>query len=238
MSVKDTTELNASTERTANPPLVSSDLLGRVLVACEYSGTVRDAFAALGWDAWSCDFLPTEKPGNHHQGDVREIINDGWDILVAHPTCTYMTNSGVCWLHKSPERWVKLFEAADFFCEMLESKVPHIAVENPVMHKYAKRLVRARQTQVVQPWMFGHMEGKATCLWLKNLPPLIPTNNVKAEMMKLPINQRQRLHYLPPGPDRWKQRSKTYEGIAAAMANQWTLATRPNVRMSDGGRET
>jgi hypothetical protein len=209
-----------------------NNFLGRVLVACEYSGSVRDAFAALGWDAWSCDFLPTEKPGNHHQGDVREIINDDWDLLVAHPTCTYMTNSGVCWLHKSPERWMKLFEAADFFCEILDSKVPHIAVENPVMHKYAKRLVRHKQTQVIQPWMFGHMESKATCLWLKNLPALLPTENVKSEMMTLPVNQRQRLHYLPPSPDRWKQRSKTYSGIAEAMASQWTAAIKPNLQLT------
>lgn len=123
---------------------------------------------------------------------------------------------------------MKLFEAADFFGELWNANIPHIALENPVMHKYAKRLIGVKQDQVVQPWMFGHMEMKATCLWLKNLPKLVPTKNVKSEMMKLPINQRQRLHYLPPGPDRWKQRSKTYDGIAAAMANQWTLATRPN----------
>lgn len=201
--------------------LNTSKHLGRVLVACEYSGTVRDAFAALGWNAWSCDFLPTEKPGNHHQGDVREIINDGWDILIAHPTCTYMANSGVSWLHKDVKRWQQMFEAADFFCEMLNAPVPHIAVENPVMHKYSKRLVGQQQSQVIQPWMFGHMETKATCLWLKNLPALIPTDNVKAKMMKLPDNQRQRLHWLPPSEDRWKERSRTYVGIAHAMAKQW-----------------
>lgn len=203
--------------------------LGRVLVACEYSGSVRDAFAALGWDAWSCDLLPSERGGQHYQCDVREVLREKWDILIGHPTCTYMSNSGVSWLHKSAERWMKLFEAADFFGELWNADVPHIALENPVMHKYAKRLVGVKQSQVVQPWMFGHMEGKATCLWLKNLPPLIPTNNVKAEMMKLPINQRQRLHYLPPSPERWKERSRTFSGLAKAMANQWTLATRPNV---------
>jgi hypothetical protein len=191
-------------------------------VACEYSGTVRDAFTALGHDAMSCDFLESEKPGRHHQGDVRDVLDAGWDLLIAHPTCTYMSNSGVSWLHKSPERWMKLFDAADFFCELWNAKIPHIAIENPVMHKYAKRLVGARQSQVVQPWMFGHMEGKATCLWLKALPELTETNNVKAEMMKLPINQRQRLHYLPPGPNRWKERSRTFPGIAYAMADQWS----------------
>jgi hypothetical protein len=208
--------------------LASKDLLGRVLVACEYSGTVRDAFASRGWDAWSCDLLPSETPGNHHQCDVREVLAEKWDMMIAHPICTYMTNSGVCWLHKDAERWRKLFDAADFFCELLAAPIPHIALENPVMHKYAKRLVGVKQTQVVQPWMFGHMEGKATCLWLKNLPPLTATNNVKTEMMKLPINQRQRLHYLPPSETRWKERSRTFSGLAEAMANQWTLATRSN----------
>ena len=215
-------ELNAPTR------IESSVLLGRVLVACEYSGTVRDAFAARGWDAWSCDLLPSETPGNHHQCDVREVLAEKWDVMIAHPTCTYMTNSGVCWLHKDAERGRKLFDAADFFCELLAAPIPHIALENPVMHKYAKRLVGVKQTQVVQPWMFGHMEGKATCLWLKNLPPLTETNNVKTQMMKLPINQRQRLHYLPPSETRWKERSRTFSGLADAMANQWTLATRPN----------
>ena len=207
----------------------SGDWLGRVLVACEYSGSVRDAFAKLGWDAWSCDLLPSEGPGNHYQCDVREVLKEKWDILIGHPTCTYMSNSGVSWLHKSPERWLKLFEAADFFGELWNANIPHIALENPVMHKYAKRLIGVKQTQVVQPWMFGHMEGKATCLWLKNLPTLTETNNVKTEMMKLPINQRQRLHYLPPSPDRWKERSRTFSGLADAMANQWTCATRPNI---------
>jgi hypothetical protein len=197
--------------------------VGRVLVACEYSGTVRDAFARHGWDAWSCDLLPAEKPGNHHQGDVREILGNGWDILIAHPTCTYMTNSGVCWLHKDAARWPKLFDAADFFLEMLDAPVARIAVENPVMHKYAKRLIGVEQAQVIQPWMFGHMEQKATCLWLKNLPKLMPTKNVREAMLRLPANQRQRLHYLPPGPERWKERSRTFQGIADAMAEQWTL---------------
>ncbi len=203
----------------------------RLLVACEFSGTVRDSFADLGWDAWSCDLLPSETAGNHHCGDVREILGQQWDLLIAHPSCTYLTNSGVCWLHKSTDRWLKLFEAADFFLEFLNAKIPMIAVENPVMHKYAKRLVGVTQSQLIQPWMFGHMEGKATCLWLKNLPKLTETHNVKAEMMKLPIQQRQRLHYLPPSETRWKERSKTYPGIAAAMADQWTAHFKNEFRL-------
>lgn len=194
----------------------------KVLVACEYSGTVRDAFTAMGHDAWSCDILPTDAPGKHYQGSVTDILGDGWDMLIGHPPCTYMTNSGVAWLHKDPDRWAKLDDAAQFFLTLWNAPIPRIALENPVMHKYAKqRIGNIRQAQTVQPWMFGHMEQKATCLWLKGLPPLNPTKNVKAEMMRLPVNERQRLHYLPPSPDRWKLRSKTYEGLAQAMADQW-----------------
>ena len=194
----------------------------RVLVACEYSGTVRDAFAARGHDAMSCDMLPTDKPGKHYQGDVRDVLDDGWDLMIAHPPCTYLANSGVTWLHRDPTRWMKLDEAAAFFRLLLNAPIPRIAIENPIMHKYAKeRIGGVKQSQVIQPWMFGHMEQKATCLWLKNLPLLKPTNNVKAEMMNLPDNERQRLHYLPPSKDRWKLRSTTYQGIADAMAISW-----------------
>lgn len=194
----------------------------RVLVACEYSGTVRDAFARLGCDAWSCDLLPTDSPGNHYQTDVREVLGLGWDLMIGHPTCTYLTNSGVCWLHKDPTRWAKLDEGAAFFRLLWDAPIKHIALENPVMHGYAKeRIGNLRQAQTIQPWMFGHTESKATCLWLKNLPALIPTKNVRAEMMLLPKNERERLHYLPPSPTRWKERSKTYQGIADAMAEQW-----------------
>jgi len=194
----------------------------RVLVACEYSGTVRDAFKAKGHYAMSCDILPTDVPGEHYQGDVFDILNDGWDLMVAHPPCTYLTNSGVSWLHKDPSRWEKLDEGAAFFKALLEAPIERVAVENPIMHKYAKeRIGGVKQSQVVQPWMFGHMEQKATCLWLKGLPLLTETNNVKQAMLELPDNQRQRLHYLPPSADRWKIRSKTYEGLAHAMAEQW-----------------
>ena len=196
----------------------------RVLVACEYSGRVRDAFVAKGHDAMSCDLLPTDVPGPHYEGDVFDIINDGWDLMIAHPPCTYLANSGVQHLHKDPKRWLDLFDGAEFFKRLLDADIPKIAIENPIMHKYAKRLIGgANQSQTVQPWMFGHAEQKATCLWLKGLPSLVETENVKAETMLLPKNERERLHYLPPGPDRWKLRSTTYQGVANAMANQWSL---------------
>jgi hypothetical protein len=170
----------------------------------------------------SCDLLPTDASGPHYQGDVTDIINDGWDLMVAHPPCTYLTNSGVCWLHKDPSRWAKLDDGASFFKMLLDAPIDRIAVENPIMHKYAKeRIGGVKQSQVIQPWMFGHMEQKATCLWLKGLPLLMPTDNVKEAMLRLPKNQRERLHYLPPSEDRWKIRSATYAGIAAAMAEQW-----------------
>lgn len=195
----------------------------KVLVACEYSGRVRDAFIRNGHDAISCDLLPSDSDfGQHYHGDVFDIINDGFDLMIAHPPCTYLTNSGVCHLHKNPERWELLDEGAAFFKALLDADIPKICIENPIMHKYAKeRIGGVEQSQVVQPWMFGHMEQKATCLWLKGLPLLTETNNVKAEMLLLPDNERQRLHYLPPSADRWKLRSTTYQGVANAMAEQW-----------------
>ena len=194
----------------------------KVLIACEYSGTVREEFIKLGHNAISCDLLPSDKTGPHYQGDIFDIINDVYDLMIAHPPCTYLTNSGVTWLHKDIKRWPMLFEGAEFFKKLLNANIPKIAIENPIMHKYAKeRIGGVKQSQVIQPWMFGHMEQKATCLWLKNLPLLQPTNNVKAEMMNLPNNERQRLHYLPPSKDRWKLRSTTYQGIADAMAISW-----------------
>lgn len=211
----------------------------RVLVACEYSGIVRDAFVKAGHEAMSCDIIKTDRPdwtydpftslrthhpdrGQHYQGDVRDILDDDWDLLIAHPPCTYLTNSGVSWLYKKPERWAQLDEGADFFKLFLDSKIERKCIENPIMHKYAiERIGGIKQSQVVQPWMFGHMEQKATGLWLTNLPLLAATKNVKQEMMLLPKRERERLHYLPPSPDRWKLRSTTYQGIADAMANQW-----------------
>jgi len=194
----------------------------KVLVACEYSGTVRDAFITAGHDAISCDLLPTDVAGPHYQGDVMDVIHDFWDIMIAHPPCTYLTNAGVTWLHRDPDRWAKLDEGAAFFKALLNAPISRFCVENPIMHKYAKeRIGNVRQSQTVQPYWFGHTEQKATCLWLKGLQPLIPTNNVKAEMLKLPDRERQRLHYQPPSDDRWKIRSATYAGLAAAMAHQW-----------------
>ena len=196
----------------------------KVLVACEFSGVVRDAFSSMGHDATSCDILPTEIPGNHHQGDVMDIINDGWDLMIAHPPCTYLSNSGVCHLHKDESRWDKMRDGALFFRSLLDAPIKMKAIENPIMHKYAVDIIGRRQNQVIQPWMFGHTECKATCLWLDGLPPLIPTNNVKEQMMKLPKNQQQRLHNMSPGANRQKERSRTYTGIALAMAEQWTPA--------------
>jgi len=194
----------------------------RVLVACEYSGRVRDAFIALGHSAISCDLLPTEQPGPHYQGDVFDLIQDHeFDLMVAHPPCTYMANSGVSWLHKDPERWGKLDAAANFFGMLLTAPIQMKCLENPIMHKYARERVGRDKSQVVHPWMFGHPEQKATCLWLEGLPLLEATSNVRAQMMELPDRERQRLHYCPPGPDRWKERSRTFSGIASAMAAQW-----------------
>jgi len=194
----------------------------RILIACEFSGTVREAFKKVGWDAWSCDILPTEIPGNHIQDDVLNHLGGGWDMMIAHPPCTYLTNSGVTWLHKDAKRWIELFNAALFFKKLLNANIPKICVENPIQHKYAKAFINQEYTQIIQPWMFGHPESKATCLWLKGLPELKETDNVKEEMLSLPDNQRQRLHYLPPSEDRWKLRSKTFQGIADAISEQWT----------------
>lgn len=195
----------------------------RVLVACEFSGTVRDAFLAAGHDAWSCDILPAERPSNRHiRGDVRDVLNDGWDLLmVAHPPCTRLCNSGVRWLSVPPpgrtsdEMWSELDEGAELFSDLWNAPIERIAVENPVMHKHAKARIRnyAEFTQSVQPWQFGHGETKRTCLWLKNLPPLVPTNIVEGRAA--------RVHMASPGPDRWKERSRFFAGIARAMAEQW-----------------
>jgi len=202
----------------------------KVLVACEYSGKVRDAFIAQGHDAMSCDFLPTDKAGPHYQGDVRDVLGDGWDLMVAHPTCTYLTNTAVCHLHspdateptlKGAPRWAALDKGAEFFKMLLDCDIPRKAIENPIPHKYAVERIGRKYDQIVQPWMFGHMERKATCLWLEGLPPLVETNNVREAMLELPKREQQRLHYLSPSPDRWKLRSETYQGIADAMAQQW-----------------
>lgn len=201
----------------------------RVLVACEESQTVTAAFRAVGIEAWSCDLLPTRgNPAWHIQGDALEAAyGQAWDLMIAHPTCRYLTNSGVCWLHKDLTRWDKMREGAAFFKALLDAPIPRKAIENPIMHRYASGIIGRRQNQVIQPWMFGHPESKATAFWLVNLPPLRPTNNVKAEMLKLPKNQQQRIHYMPPSPTRERDRSVTFAGIAEAMARQWGLNEYP-----------
>ena len=184
----------------------------RVLVACESSGTVRDAFIRKGHDAMSCDLLPTDVPGPHYQGDVRDVLGNGWDLMVAHPPCTRLCNSGVSWLAKR-DLWEDMRAGAALFRMLMEADVPRIAIENPIPHKYAVHEIGRMYDQVVQPWWFGHGETKATCLWLKNLPPLMAT--------AISPGRSDRLHRLPPGPERWKERSKTFQGLADAMADQW-----------------
>lgn len=192
------------------------------MIACEYSGRVRDAFVARGHDAISADLLPTEQPGKHYQGNVLDIIGDGFDLMIAHPPCTYLCNTSVQWLHKQTDRWPKLDRGAEFFKAMIDAPIEKIAIENPIMHKYAvERIGGVKHDQLVQPYMFGHMESKATCFWLKNLPPLRPTKNVKDATMKLPKTERNKSHLMPKTKDQAKNRSLTYLGIAEAMAKQW-----------------
>ena len=186
----------------------------KILIACEFSGTVRDAFIRAGYDAMSCDLLPTESPGPHYQGDVMSILGDGWDLMIAHPPCTYLANSGVRWLYEQPERWKHLIIGACFFRDLLDAPIDKIAVENPRIHKYARQIIGDNATQRVQPWMFGHGETKEINFWLKNLPPLKPTNIVDG--------REARVHKMPPGPDRWKERSRFYVGVSDAMAEQWS----------------
>ena len=181
----------------------------RVLVACEYSGRVRDAFRRLGHDAMSCDLLPTESPGPHYQGDVLDILGDGWDLMIAHPPCTHLAVSGARHFAAKREGGVQQ-QALDFVRLLLDAPISRIALENPI--SIISTAIR-KPDQIIQPWMFGHGETKATCLWLKNLPPLQPTNIVEG--------REPRIHRMAPSADRWKKRSETYQGIADAMAEQW-----------------
>lgn len=181
----------------------------RVLVACEFSGIVRDAFAARGHAAWSCDLLPSERPGNHITGDalLASAIRGDWDLMIAHPPCTHLAVSGARWFK---DKRVEQDATLLFVRRLLDVPVHRIALENPV------RIISSRirkPDQIIQPWMFGHGETKATCLWLKNLPPLEPTDIVDG--------REARVRRMPPGPDRWKERSRTMQGIADAMADQW-----------------
>ena len=181
----------------------------RVLVACEFSGIVRDAFRAKGHDAWSCDLLPTEIPGPHYQSSIGNVLLEGrfWDLMIAFPPCTHLAVSGARWFKgkRNEQR-----EAVQFFMELAETPVPRIAIENPIGIMSTQW---RKPDQIIQPWMFGHGETKATCLWLKNLPSLKPTSIVEDRLA--------RVHREPPGPDRWKNRSRSYYGIAEAMAEQW-----------------
>lgn len=201
----------------------------KILIACEFSGRVRDAFLEKGHDAWSCDLLPTESLKldqfgcvRHIQGNVLEIIGREWDLIIAHPPCTYLCNSGVRWLYNKDgsinlDRWDKMEESTVFFLQCLYPQnfyiAPKICVENPIPHKYAIARIGRKYDQIIQPWQFGHGETKATCLWLKDLPPLKPTKIVGGREAKI--------HIMSPSPDRGKLRSLTYQGIADAMAEQW-----------------
>lgn len=194
----------------------------KVIVGCEFSGVVRRAFRKLGHDAYSCDLLPADdgEKNYHYQDDILNVLkNNKFDLGIFHPPCTYLCNSGVSHLYKpgskirDNERWSELIKGANFFKTLLNSDISRVAVENPIMHIYALSIIGIGQTQIIQPWMFGHGETKATCLWLRNLPPLKPTNIV--------TGREQRVHKESPGKNRWKKRSITYTGIAEAMASQW-----------------
>jgi hypothetical protein len=195
----------------------------KILVACEYSGRVRDAFIDRGHDAISCDLLPTDAEGPHYQGDVLDMLNQSWDLIVMHPPCTALTVAGNSTYGEGQPKYAERLAAVEWtiaLWEKAKSVSPRVCLENPV--GVLRRLGGMPAPQFVQPYQFGHMEQKKTGLFLHGLPKLVETNNVYVEMMKLPKNKRERLHYLPPSPDRWKFRSITYQGIADAMANQWT----------------
>lgn len=191
----------------------------RVLVACEFSGTVRDAFATLGWDAWSCDLLPSESPGQHLQGDVRPLLHLGWDLLIAHPTCTYLCSSGLHWNKRRPGRQAHTEESLRFVQRLMDAPISRIAIENPV-GCISSRI--RKPDQIVQPWMFGHPETKATCLWLQGLPLLKPTMVCPKPATGWTNTTPSGQNKLGPSKDRWKLRSLTYPGLAKAMAEQWT----------------
>ena len=203
-----------------------------ILVACEFSGKVRDAFIKKGHEAWSCDLLEAEGEykGNHYQGNILDILacqsaNQKWDMLIAHPPCTYLANSGVRWLHDNPERFKHMENGAKFFRHLLESDIPQIAVENPVIHKYARAIIGRGHDQIIQPYEFGHNASKQTCLWLRGLLQLKPTNYYPPRI----VNGKKRWgnqtdsgqNKLTPSPIRGKLRSITYSGVAEAMADQW-----------------
>ena len=194
----------------------------KVLIACEYSGTVRDAFIKLGHNATSCDLLPTDNSGPHYQGDVYDMLGESWDLIIAHPPCTALTVAGNSTYGEGQPKYAARLASVDWTVALWDAMTavsPRVCMENPV--GVLRRLGRMHAPQFVQPYQFGHMEQKKTGLFLHGLPNLVPTNDVYAAMMELPKNVRERLHYLPPSPDRWKIRSTTFQGIADAMADQW-----------------
>lgn len=194
----------------------------RVLIACEYSGAVRDAFRARGHDAVSCDLLPTDAPGPHYQGDVRDVLGDGWDLMIAHPPCTYLSVSGMHWTRRGLRDPQLTENALEFVRLLMDAPIPRIAIENPVS-VISTRI--GKPDQIINPYQFGHDASKKTCLWLKGLPPLKPTQIIEPRI----VNGRKRWgnqtdsgqNRLSPSPDRWQLRSATFPGIAAAMADQW-----------------
>lgn len=192
----------------------------RVLIACEYSGTVRDQFIRMGHDAISCDILPTKQKGPHIQDDVLAVLNDGWDMMIAHPPCTYLANSGNKHLYIEDDREKKAQGAAEFFRALLNAPISRICIENPVM-RHATQRVGRKQDQVIQLYDYGHMETKATCLWLKNMPKLQKISDLKEATYAQSLKERQRMFYMSPSKNRGLLRSKTYHGIAWAMATQW-----------------
>ena len=189
--------------------------VGQTLVACEFSGRVRDALITVGVDAVSCDLLPTEAGGPHVQGDVTELLQEPWDMVIAHPPCTYLCNSGVRWLHEERSRWDLLVEGALFFTACLEANAARVAVENPRMHGYAQEMIGQRPCFAIQPWMFGDPYSKETCFWTEGLEPLEPQNAIDGRFVAHEV------HNTPPSEDRWKRRSVTYPGLARAIAIQW-----------------
>lgn len=218
----------------------------KILVGCEFSGIVRDEFRKLGHDAWSCDLLPCESdPAFHIQGDLLTVLNMGWDLGIFHPHCRFLNKAGMRWLYKDGKRWLKdkagkvigenprnpwrweqMEEAVRFFTACLNAPIASVCVENSEMHPYALALIGERPAQSVQPWQFGHGEVKESCYWLRNLPPLVSTNIVEG--------RKPRVHHVSPGPDRWKERSRTLKGLAEAMALQWSafLVNQPQTKTS------
>jgi len=194
----------------------------RVLIACEFSGTVRDAFTRKGHDAMSCDLLPTEKPGPHYQGDILDVIHSGWDLMIAHPPCTYLSSSGLHWNTRRPERAEMTEDGLSFVTDLAAADIPKICIENPIGCLSTRW---RKPDQIIQPFEFGHDASKATCLWLKGLPKLRPTGLIDPRI----VNGRMRWgnqtdsgqNKLGPSADRWAKRSLTYDGIAEAMAQQW-----------------